>query len=81
MAARPGGGAVADDHARYVASLTHYLLPHLGHVQLRQLHGDQLASLYRRLAVNGGRSGGPLAAKREWTLRTRGLGNDTIFNV
>ncbi len=29
-------------YARYVSSLTHYLLPHLGHVQLRQLHADQL---------------------------------------
>ena len=43
-------------HARYVTSVEHYLLPHLGHVQLRQLHGDQFVSLYRRLALTG-RSG------------------------
>ena len=50
-------------HARYVTSVEHYLLPHLGHVQLRQLHGDQFVSLYRRLALTGSRTGGPLAAK------------------
>jgi integrase len=50
-------------YARYVTSLTHYLLPHLGHVQLRQLHADQLGALYRRLAVDGSRTGDPLAAK------------------
>ena len=50
-------------YARYVTSVEHYLLPHLGHVQLRQLHTDQLASLYRRLALTGSRTGRPLAAK------------------
>jgi integrase len=50
-------------YARYLASVEHYLLPHLGHVQLRQLHADQLTSLYRRLAVDGSSTGGPLAAK------------------
>ncbi len=50
-------------YARYVSSLTHYLLPHLGQVQLRQLHADQPGALYRRLAVDGGRTRGPLAAK------------------
>lgn len=50
-------------YARYVTSVEHYLLPHLGHVQLRQLHADQLASLYRRLGLTGSRRGGPLAAK------------------
>jgi len=50
-------------YARYVISVEHYLLPHLGHVQLRQVHAEQLTSLYRRLAVDGGRSREPLAAK------------------
>ncbi len=50
-------------HARYITSTNHYLIPHLGRVQLRQLRSDQLASLYRKLASNGGRKGGPLAAK------------------
>ncbi|TML37466.1 MAG: hypothetical protein E6G27_17480, partial [Actinobacteria bacterium] len=50
-------------YARYVTMVEHYLLPHLGHVQLRQLHADQLAALYRRLATNGSQTGEPLAAK------------------
>jgi hypothetical protein len=50
-------------YARYVTSVEHYLRRHLGHVQLRQLHSDQLVSLYRRLAVDGGRHGQALAAK------------------
>ncbi len=53
----------ATTFARYVTSIDHYLVPHLGRVQLRQLRSDQLTSLYRRLAVSGGRKGGPLAAK------------------
>ncbi len=50
-------------YARYVSSLTHYLLPHLGDLQLRQLHADQLGALYRRLAVDASRTGDPLTAK------------------
>lgn len=50
-------------YVRYVTSVEHYVLPHLGHVQLRQVHPEQLTSLYRRLAVGGGRAGEPLAAK------------------
>src|SRR5438270_2259524 len=41
----------------------HYLLPHLGHVQLRHLHAAQHAALYRRLATNGSQTREPLAAK------------------
>jgi integrase len=50
-------------YARYVTSVEHYLVPHLGRVQLRQLRSDQIAALYRKLAASGGRKGGPLAAK------------------
>ncbi len=32
-------------YARYVTSVEHYLLPHLGHVHLRQVHAEQLTSL------------------------------------
>jgi hypothetical protein len=49
-------------YARYVTSVEHYLRPHLGHVQLRQLHSDQLVCLYRRLAVDGSYGGRALAA-------------------
>ncbi len=47
-------------YARYETSLAHYLLPHLGQVQLRQLHADQLASLYRRLAVSPSEAADPV---------------------
>lgn len=50
-------------YARYVTSIEHYLVPHLGRVQLRQLRADQLTALYRRLAANGGHNDRPLAAK------------------
>jgi integrase len=53
----------ATTYARYITSVNHYLVPHLGRVQLRQLRPDQLTSLYRQLAISGGRKGGPLAAK------------------
>lgn len=50
-------------YARYVTSIEHYLLPHLGDSQLRRLQPTDLESLYRRLLLRGGRQGGPLAAK------------------
>jgi len=53
----------ASTHARYVTSIEHYLLPHLGDSQLRRLQPTDLESLYRRLLLRGGRQGGPLAAK------------------
>jgi integrase len=53
----------ATTYARYITSIEHYLIPHLGRVQLRQLRSDQLTALYRRLATNGGDKGRPLAAK------------------
>jgi hypothetical protein len=53
----------ATTYARYVTSVRHYLVPHLGRVQLRRLRSDQLTALYRRLAADGGRNGRPLAAK------------------
>ncbi len=53
----------ATTFARYVTSINHYLVPHLGRVQLRQLRSDQLTALYRRLAASGGHNGRPLAAK------------------
>jgi hypothetical protein len=71
-AGRPSGRPVAagprssafTNHLRPVRVLRGALpAPPLGHVQLRQLHADQLAVLYRRLAVDGGRAGSPLAAK------------------
>ena len=50
-------------YARYLSSVEHYLIPRLGRVQLQQLRSDQLTALYRRLAVDGGHKGRPLAAK------------------
>ena len=50
-------------HARYVTSVEHYLLPHLGDTPLRRLRTEHLETLYRRLLLVGGRRGGPLAAK------------------
>jgi hypothetical protein len=44
----------ATTYARYITSIEHYLVPHLGRVQLRQLRADQLTALYRRLAAGGG---------------------------
>jgi integrase len=49
--------------ARYVTSVEHYLLPHLGDTPLRRLRTEHLETLYRRLLLVGGRRGGPLAAK------------------
>jgi hypothetical protein len=53
----------ATTHARYVTSVQHYLLPHLGRVPLRRLHPDDLDALYRHLLRTGNRRGGPLGAK------------------
>ena len=50
-------------HARYVTSVEHYLLPHLGDTPLRRLRTEHLEALYRRLLITGSRRGGPLAAK------------------
>jgi integrase len=50
-------------HARYVTSVEHYLLPHLGDTPLRRLRTDHLETLYRRLGITGSRRGGPLSAK------------------
>ncbi len=63
LATGSGGGALADD-LRPVRQIGRALpAPPLGHVQLRQVHPEQLTSPYRRLAVDGGRAGEPLAAK------------------
>lgn len=50
-------------HARYVTSVEHYLLPHLGDTPLRRLRTEHLEALYRRLLITGSRRGWPLAAK------------------
>jgi len=50
-------------HARYVTSVEHYLLPHLGDTPLRRLRTEHFEALYRRLLIVGSRRGGPLAAK------------------
>ena len=50
-------------HARYVTSVEHYLLPHLGDTPLRRLQTEHLETLYRRLLLVGSRRSGPLAAK------------------
>lgn len=50
-------------HARYVTSVEHYLLPHLGDTPLRRLRTEHVEALYRRLLIVGSRRGGPLAAK------------------
>ncbi len=50
-------------HARYVTSVEHYLLPHLGTTPLRRLRTEHIETLYRRLLIAGSRRGGPLAAK------------------
>lgn len=50
-------------HARYVTSVEHYLLPHLGNTPLRRLQTEHFEALYRRLLLTGSRRGGPLAAK------------------
>lgn len=53
----------ATTHARYVTSVEHYLLPHLGATPLRRLQAEDIEALYRRLLLNGSRRGGPLGAK------------------
>lgn len=53
----------ASTHARECAAVAHYLLPHLGSTQLRRLRPEHIQTLYRRLALTGSRTGGPLAAK------------------
>ena len=53
----------ATTYARYITSIEHYLVPHLGRVQLRQFRADQLTARYRRLGASGGHKGRPLAAK------------------
>ncbi|MHB1137992.1 MAG: tyrosine-type recombinase/integrase, partial [Microthrixaceae bacterium] len=45
-------------HARYVTSIEHYLLQHLGDTPLRHLRPDHFESLYRRLLIVGSRRGG-----------------------
>lgn len=50
-------------HARYVTSVEHYLLPHLGNTPLRRLRTQHFETLYRRLLIAGSRRSGPLAAK------------------
>jgi integrase len=55
-------------HARYVTSVEHYLLPHLGDTPLRRLRTEHLETLYRRLLIVGSRNGGPLAAKTVMNL-------------
>ena len=50
-------------HARYVTSIEHYLLPHLGSTPLRRLRPEHLETLYQRLLIVGSRRGGPLGAK------------------
>ena len=57
-------------HARYVTSVQHYLLPHLGDTALRTLRLEHLESLYRRLSVDGSRRGGPLGANTIKNLHT-----------
>jgi len=53
----------ASTHARECAAVAHYVLPHLGTTQLRRLRPEHIQTLYRRLAIAGSRTGGPLAAK------------------
>jgi len=59
----------ASTHARYVTSVEHYLLPHLGDTQLRRLQPADLESLYRRLLLIGGRRGGPRSRTRRGATR------------
>ena len=53
----------ASTHARECAAVAYYVLPHLGSTQLRRLRPEHIQTLYRRLALTGSRTGGPLAAK------------------
>ena len=53
----------ASTHARECAAVAHYVLPHLGTTQSRRLRPEHVPTLYRRLAITGSRTGGPLAAK------------------
>lgn len=53
----------ASTHARECAAVAHYVLPHFGTTQMRRLRPEHIQALYRRLAIAGSRSGGPLSAK------------------
>ena len=67
-------------YARYLTSVEHYLLPHLGNTPLRRLQTEHIETLYRRLLIAGSRRGGPLAAKTVMNLHQiiRSSLNDAI---
>jgi len=67
-------------HARYVTSVEHYLVPHLGDTPLRRLQTEHFETLYRRLLIAGSRNRGPLAAKTVTNLHQiiRSALNDAV---